>query len=706
MERHLTLVCALTLSVLFAPGALDESIVYAQQPSEGQLVSEGAEAVSLEEEEEEGANEPAEGEVLGETLELGEGIEPAGEVYTEITGANIGLDGTLGFHNIAVARGGGNNTFRVGFLSELFRGQDAVRAGDQTTRLIGRLLVQGTVLDYLTFNLGLQARNTFNSFGRPQSQLSQGDVNFGVGGFYPLDDGISVGGDLGFFIPTAFGDTGFVGSGTSVRPRLVASLDTRTYTDGKVPLDLHLNVAYFVDNSQNAVPEIARESLTRPERFAYGISAYDQVQLGIGGEYALAYVRPFLALNLGVPLRERDDVCADPLFECATEAGFGAFPKTLSLGARAEPIDNLGIHAGLDIGLTTRDARGLPNTPGYNFILGLSWTIDQKTQIEYVEKIIEKETPAPEPQEQGYIQGVVVDAQTQEPIPGARITYPGATRTAQSADEKTGSFKTYGFPPDTEVTLQLSHPDYKPLEVTQKVGQGDTELNFSLEALPKFADITGRILDTKDNPVRVARVRIKGEGIDDTVPVDAAGRFRKRVKPGKYTVAASATKFLTKGRDIKLAKDDTMALELVLSPEPKTKLVELKAERIEIKEKIFFETGEAEILPRSFGLLDQVASVLVENPDISAVRIEGHTDNRGADEFNLDLSQKRAEAVRAYLVGQGVGVERLSAKGFGATRPLLPNTSNRNRELNRRVEFNITSQAPVGGPKKPTIGLP
>ena len=52
MERHLTLVCALTLSVRFAPGALDESIVYAQQPSEGQLVSEGAEAVSLEEEEE------------------------------------------------------------------------------------------------------------------------------------------------------------------------------------------------------------------------------------------------------------------------------------------------------------------------------------------------------------------------------------------------------------------------------------------------------------------------------------------------------------------------------------------------------------------------------------------------------------------------------------------------------------------------------
>jgi len=690
------------LGAFFGLEALSDSHAHAQEPGEGAVEGDAADGAATAEAPAEEASESADGEVLGETLELGEGGEPAKDVYTEITGANMGLDGTLGFHNIAVARGGGNNTFRIGFLSELFGGQDAVRAGDQTTRLVGRLLVQGTILNYLTLNLGLQARSTFNSFGRPQSQLSQGDLNFGVGGFYPLDDGFSIGGDLGFFIPTAFGGTGLTGSGTSVRPRLVASLDTRAYTDGKVPLDLHLNAAYLIDNSQNAVPEAVQESLTRTERFAYGISAYDQVQLGIGGEYALPYVRPFLAFNLGVPLRERGDVCADPLFECATEAGFGAFPKTLSLGARAEPIDNLGIHAGIDIGLTTRDAKGLPNTPGYNFVLGLSWTIDQQKQIEYVEKIIEKETPVPaEPPKQGYIQGVIVDAETQKPIPGVRVTYPDASMTAQSADDKTGSFRSYGFPPDTEVKLQFSHPDYKPLELTQKVTENDISLNFSLEALPKFADITGRILDTKDNPVRVARVRIKGEGIDDTVPVDAGGRFKKRVKPGKYTVAASATKFLTKGRDITLAKDDTMALELVLSPEPKKKLVELKAERIEIKEKIFFETGKADVLPKSFGLLDQVAAVLVENPDISSVRIEGHTDNRGKDELNLELSQKRAESVRNYLVEQGVSIDRLIAKGFGPTRPLLPNTSNRNRELNRRVEFNIVSQAPVGTPKKP-----
>ena len=107
---------------------------------------------------------------------------------------------------------------------------------------------------------------------------------------------------------------------------------------------------------------------------------------------------------------------------------------------------------------------------------------------------------------------------------------------------------------------------------------------------------------------------------------------------------------------------------------------------------MYFDTGEATIQQRSFGLLNQVASILLENPQIRKIQVEGHTDDRGAKDFNMDLSQRRAEAVRKFLIDQGISPDRLVAKGFGPTRPILPNTSNRNRALNRRVEFNILEQ--------------
>ncbi|HSN93334.1 MAG TPA: OmpA family protein [Anaeromyxobacteraceae bacterium] len=112
--------------------------------------------------------------------------------------------------------------------------------------------------------------------------------------------------------------------------------------------------------------------------------------------------------------------------------------------------------------------------------------------------------------------------------------------------------------------------------------------------------------------------------------------------------------------------------------------------KIDIKEKVFFDTGKSTIQPRSFGLLDDVAALLVANPKVGPVTVEGHTDDRGPAELNRTLSQARAEAVKAYLVGKGVDASRLEAKGFGPDRPAQPNTTKAGREANRRVEFVIT----------------
>ena len=125
---------------------------------------------------------------------------------------------------------------------------------------------------------------------------------------------------------------------------------------------------------------------------------------------------------------------------------------------------------------------------------------------------------------------------------------------------------------------------------------------------------------------------------------------------------------------------------------PVEKQVQLRDNHIEIGDKIQFALNKAEILSASFGLLDEVAKVIQENPHVQRISIEGHASDEGDDAYNLTLSKARAEAVRAYLVKKGVAADRLSATGYGETRPLVANDSAASREKNRRVEFNITKQ--------------
>ena len=114
-------------------------------------------------------------------------------------------------------------------------------------------------------------------------------------------------------------------------------------------------------------------------------------------------------------------------------------------------------------------------------------------------------------------------------------------------------------------------------------------------------------------------------------------------------------------------------------------------EKIELKQTIFFRTAKAVIMSRSYPLLDEVAAALKARPTMK-VRIEGHTDARGNRMMNTRLSQARADAVRAYLVGHGIDGDRLAARGFGPDQPIETNKTALGREKNRRVEFVITQQ--------------
>jgi len=103
---------------------------------------------------------------------------------------------------------------------------------------------------------------------------------------------------------------------------------------------------------------------------------------------------------------------------------------------------------------------------------------------------------------------------------------------------------------------------------------------------------------------------------------------------------------------------------------------------------VFFEVDKAELLATSTPELQAVARFMELHPGVR-VQISGHTDADGSPAYNLDLSQRRAEAVRTWLIQAGIAEERTQAKGYGEAKPVADNSTAEGRARNRRTEFLI-----------------
>ena len=114
--------------------------------------------------------------------------------------------------------------------------------------------------------------------------------------------------------------------------------------------------------------------------------------------------------------------------------------------------------------------------------------------------------------------------------------------------------------------------------------------------------------------------------------------------------------------------------------------------KLVILDTVNFRSNKAVIQKNSFKLLDNVVEVLIGRPTMRAL-VEGHTDSKGSDSANLPLSQRRADAVMAYLVNKGVTADRLEAVGYGEFQPVTDNTSTIGLATDRRVVFTILGDA-------------
>ncbi|MBQ3690365.1 MAG: OmpA family protein [Bacteroidales bacterium] len=204
-----------------------------------------------------------------------------------------------------------------------------------------------------------------------------------------------------------------------------------------------------------------------------------------------------------------------------------------------------------------------------------------------------------------------------------------------------------------------------------------------------LAIISGKVLDNHKSPVKVniCLENLETHQIIGQVSTDKNGFYTAVLPLGKnYGFFISDNRFFPVSQNLDLSgKTSSVKIEKNIEV---IKISELAVRGIPIVlNNLFFNTGDAQLLPTSVSELERVSRFL--NTGNFKVEISGHTDNQGNDADNLKLSQERAEAVKKYLVKLGCKPQMLKTVGYGKTRPMDTNETAEGRQKNRRVEIKI-----------------
>lgn len=198
--------------------------------------------------------------------------------------------------------------------------------------------------------------------------------------------------------------------------------------------------------------------------------------------------------------------------------------------------------------------------------------------------------------------------------------------------------------------------------------------------------IAGRITDGEaSSSATVSVYRVSDDGLTPVVKdkrVD--GAFSIDVPSGgEYSIIARGTNGSISSRDVTVSSSNALGGDI-----PVRAL--MAGESITFRT-ILFDTDKWSIRAASFPVLDEIAAFLTQQNSVS-IEIAGHTDDRAAADYNQRLSVKRAESIRSYLMAKGILRERMTAKGYGASKPVADNATPRGKYLNRRVEFVILTR--------------
>lgn len=283
--------------------------------------------------------------------------------------------------------------------------------------------------------------------------------------------------------------------------------------------------------------------------------------------------------------------------------------------------------------------------------------------------------------------GTVFNKKTNDPVQAdveVRIKEkdPIKLRSASS-----GNFETR-FPEVQEIVVQAGASGFQPATESIKVPllYNDTTLHVDLLLTPvaKTLLLTGSIYDQKSNKQIPARLEVSAKSSSARLKPDGSSGHYEQAIPRLdwYLITASAEGYLN-------ATDSVWINDEELSPVSKDIYLQPIEVGVTVRLKnIYFDFDKTTLKSESFAELNKVVDFLKQNPSVE-IEISGHTDNKGSDDYNLNLSQGRSQAVVDYLIRQGIADHRLQAHGYGETKPIDSNDSEEGRANNRRVEFTV-----------------
>lgn len=208
------------------------------------------------------------------------------------------------------------------------------------------------------------------------------------------------------------------------------------------------------------------------------------------------------------------------------------------------------------------------------------------------------------------------------------------------------------------------------------------EKDLVIQPVAGLGTIAISVRDSAGNPVAATW------SVDGAKPRPVDGNADGRFMEGTHDIIVTAEGFATTRLIAPVDAGATTRLDAELEPAR----VVIQGQKLYILEKVFFETDSATILDRSHPLLNEVAATLHAHLEILKVRVEGHTDTRGSAEYNLELSDKRAAEVMAFLIAEGIDPARLISEGYGESTPIDAGDDHDAWARNRRVEFIILEQ--------------
>jgi OmpA-OmpF porin, OOP family len=285
--------------------------------------------------------------------------------------------------------------------------------------------------------------------------------------------------------------------------------------------------------------------------------------------------------------------------------------------------------------------------------------------------------------------GIVLNEKTHDPIDSAavKIVIKDKEPIALTSNT-TGNFETKMSEAGMfNVNTSAEGYQSKEQKLTVPVLYNDTTINIEvlLNPIPKKLIIAGNIYDKKTEQLIPAKLEasLRGERNSRFNMDGSRSVYEKEIpKLGWYIISASAAGYLNSTDSVfaDVANKTPFRKDIYLTPIEIGATVRLK--------NIYFDFDKTTLKKESFTELNKVVDFLKQNSTVE-IEISGHTDNKGTDEYNENLSQGRSQAVVDYLVSQGIGDSRLGAHGYGESKPIDTNDTDDGRANNRRVEFTV-----------------